>query len=452
MGKWLLFIFFSLNLIDSVYAENVIQVTGVSYASNYELGDGTTKPVIYGGIVGADCGVTGATTFCNNCTTADQACNRKRIHPNLLLRIDFKVTGDISGNIHFGYDNSGTGTEFGTYNRSTDGTIAKDGTGYVEIYWGYICDTVGVTGCSWASDQLGNSVEAYISVESGTASFPTDKRVAITIDVLGDLGSGGDSSAVHELTCSSVSPNAGICGMYVYPGDQKVYISNLVIQNTCPDSFKHARIFYSTTSLAEATYTSANYKDLEFDTNCEPKGDWIVDGLDNDIPYAFRASILDVANNNFFLTSDDAEINVAEAACATTPLDATADANCSHIATPGEVVGLLPEDFNCFIATAAYGTGFAPKINVFRKFRNQFLLTNSIGRKLVEYYYEYGPKGAKFISDKPALRAVTRAVLMPFWGFAWLSLHYGFFGVILLVVVGLTSFIFYIRRSRRRWA
>ena len=42
---------------------------------------------------------------------------------------------------------------------------------------------------------------------------------------------------------------------------------------------------------------------------------------------------------------------------------------------PSEVVGVL-DDKHCFISTAAFGSEMAQEVQIFRKFRNQFLLTN----------------------------------------------------------------------------
>jgi PKD repeat protein len=74
---------------------------------------------------------------------------------------------------------------------------------------------------------------------------------------------------------------------------------------------------------------------------------------------------------------------------------------------PGLVVG------RCFIATAAYGSYFEPQVVVLREFRDRFLLTNGPGRAFVRLYYSYSPPAARFISEHPYLRAITRVVLTP---------------------------------------
>ncbi|NWF77811.1 MAG: hypothetical protein HXY36_04380 [Chloroflexi bacterium] len=67
----------------------------------------------------------------------------------------------------------------------------------------------------------------------------------------------------------------------------------------------------------------------------------------------------------------------------------------------------------CFIATAAYGTPMAEEIQVLREFRDEYLLTNSLGKALVELYYRASPPIAQFITEHPSLKPIVRAGLVP---------------------------------------
>jgi hypothetical protein len=67
----------------------------------------------------------------------------------------------------------------------------------------------------------------------------------------------------------------------------------------------------------------------------------------------------------------------------------------------------------CFIATAAYGTPMADEIQILRKFRDEYLLTNPVGQGLVEVYYRISPPIADFITEHPSLKPIVRAELMP---------------------------------------
>ena len=49
------------------------------------------------------------------------------------------------------------------------------------------------------------------------------------------------------------------------------------------------------------------------------------------------------------------------------------------------------ENGGCFIATAAYGTDAAQEIDILREFRDEVLLVNSLGVRLVSLYYTFSP-------------------------------------------------------------
>jgi len=67
----------------------------------------------------------------------------------------------------------------------------------------------------------------------------------------------------------------------------------------------------------------------------------------------------------------------------------------------------------CFIATAAYGTPMTDDVLILRKFRDKYLIRNSLGREFVWNYYRYSPPAAKFISKRPILKKITRMLLKP---------------------------------------
>ena len=67
----------------------------------------------------------------------------------------------------------------------------------------------------------------------------------------------------------------------------------------------------------------------------------------------------------------------------------------------------------CCVATAAYGTPMAGEIEILREFRDEYLLTNLVGKGLVEFYYKVSPPMAKFITEHPSLKPVARVGLAP---------------------------------------
>ena len=67
----------------------------------------------------------------------------------------------------------------------------------------------------------------------------------------------------------------------------------------------------------------------------------------------------------------------------------------------------------CFIATAAYGTPFASEIQVLRKFRDNGLDKNRIGRILIKKYYQISPPIGQKISVSETRRKIVRLMLTP---------------------------------------
>jgi len=67
----------------------------------------------------------------------------------------------------------------------------------------------------------------------------------------------------------------------------------------------------------------------------------------------------------------------------------------------------------CCVATAAYGTPMAEEIRILREFRDEYLLTNTMGRALVDVYYKVSPPMAKFITEYPNLKPIVRTALVP---------------------------------------
>lgn len=77
--------------------------------------------------------------------------------------------------------------------------------------------------------------------------------------------------------------------------------------------------------------------------------------------------------------------------------------------------GVYPEGGGggCFIATAAFGSYLEPNVEVLRGFRDNSLLTNSLGTAFVKFYYRISPPIAEYISRYKGLRFVTRLLLTP---------------------------------------
>jgi hypothetical protein len=79
----------------------------------------------------------------------------------------------------------------------------------------------------------------------------------------------------------------------------------------------------------------------------------------------------------------------------------------------------LPDE-GCFIATAAYGADWVAEVQILRDFRDAYLLTHSLGRRLVRAYYAISPEPSRYLNAHPRLKIVVRAGLAPAVGGALL--------------------------------
>lgn len=70
------------------------------------------------------------------------------------------------------------------------------------------------------------------------------------------------------------------------------------------------------------------------------------------------------------------------------------------------------EEALCFIVTATLGSSDHPWVIVLRKFRDEVLVTNQLGRAAVEFYGRVGPIGARLIRSRPALRVAALFIVV----------------------------------------
>ena len=79
----------------------------------------------------------------------------------------------------------------------------------------------------------------------------------------------------------------------------------------------------------------------------------------------------------------------------------------------------------CFIAAAAYGSPMAPHFKELRQFRDRFLLTNAMGKKILRLYYACSPPVADFIAENDGLQQMVCLGLLPLMGVSWVALKLG---------------------------
>jgi len=102
----------------------------------------------------------------------------------------------------------------------------------------------------------------------------------------------------------------------------------------------------------------------------------------------------------------------------------------------------------CFIATAAFGSKFEKHVQLLRRFRDLYLMPNSIGRAFVRAYYRYSPPMADFIAKHDILRTMVRWSLAPLIAVSWMLLHFGAASTMLLMVLMLGFMIIGFRKLR----
>lgn len=105
----------------------------------------------------------------------------------------------------------------------------------------------------------------------------------------------------------------------------------------------------------------------------------------------------------------------------------------------------------CFVATAAHGSAIAPPVLLLRAFRDRFLLTNPWGRRIVDFYYTYGPSAARAIAPHPVLRAAARVLLAPAVALAFVLVEIGAAGKAALLL-SLMALLVAFRWRRQRLA
>jgi hypothetical protein len=221
----------------------------------------------------------------------------------------------------------------------------------------------------------------------------------------------------------------GVCDFGVLPGDEKIYIHYFQASSNDLQT-DHASIKYNRLVLFYAsTFAAINNKSNNFPLTLKNNSPDIpsllsrkITGLVNEERYCIALGNQDQAGNITYFTPAS-ELNDADTAKVA-----------KYCATPAQVVGLL-DDKHCFIATATFGSQMAPEVITFRKFRNEFLLTNDLGRKFVRSYYKFGPVAAQWISESPFLKSLALAFLWPLLLFAQLSLALGMLPALLIGLI-----------------
>lgn len=88
------------------------------------------------------------------------------------------------------------------------------------------------------------------------------------------------------------------------------------------------------------------------------------------------------------------------------------DAHLSQVIPVGGQKITIRETSSCFVATATYGTPFAPQVIVLQRFRDDVLLKNEMGKLLVAFYYFVSPPVAGAIRNRQWAKVLVRTILL----------------------------------------
>lgn len=413
-----------------------ITIVSVENASSYD----STNNVVYGGLAGAltnssSCINRGTSSTCDSCY--DPAgdgdynavpCNNTRVFDELILKITIK--SDSLDGVPALTTNVTDGQTSLTLNSQTSGVVTTGSEATIYVEWRQICVALSsdISTCESITDHSSGSLRVGIQSTGDTKLDGTNDDYAELKFTL-QTSMGADSTTGLSLTNScDTSPDTGICYFEISSGDKKAVARKVIGHSGFPslsnNSAKYVRFYYLGTN--SSTYDSSLYdqinpttthQDIAINTtedgNVSLDNRWIDNEIQNGNTYYFKVALIDYAGNIGYYTA-----KAADEYCA----NITPTTSACHTARPGEVAGLLPENTNCFIATASYGSVMAPEVQTFREFRNRYLLTSEWGKKFVRFYYKHSPYFADIIRNSKILRSISRMALWPILGFAKLTL------------------------------
>ena len=420
-------LFFALFLTTSM-SFSVVTLKSVGGVSYYD----STAKRIYAGYAGT-CASPDSGSLCNTCTDTSgaglKACNQKAIHSSLNVSFSFTSSADLtSRKIALYIGTEGANSEIAT---GTGAAANVDMT--LSTPWSNFCTgAVGLNSdcsVSTSSDQTVSTERSFLlgsdDDNSGTISSTEKVPVAVTLHSISTTNTGLDS---QPYCAGDSSSGYGLCFYSLETGDEKLVILGdpQPLSNSTPPSgspaFQSVAFFAFPQAAGISTAVSNGQvqpviKPFVSTTDLSVAGDPYITGLTNYERYCVFAGQVNLAQNIFAFTTTSTD---AAQMCKET----------------SEVVGLL-DDKHCFISTAAFGSDMANEVQIFRNFRNQFLMHNFWGAEFVKAYYQWGPKAADVISQSDFLRSTTRVALYPALGFSWIALNYGIWPAVLVLLLAM---------------
>lgn len=427
---------------SAMAAMTLISITGASRTDLTDL----TKPKIFAGFAGTCTDGGNLTATCNSCV-GDSAggpkfapCNANNAYPSLILTIRTQFTGaaGTSPSPYIKIDN----------NKITSFVQTVESGGNVlvtQLPWGQLCNEMGSDANCTAN--IPNK-ELIIGIDTTVNGATTSEVVSVYVNTRHiDATTEGVGWFYTDCNTEAAAANSGFCHFQAYPGDGKIYAEELSIAAekvaTGITGIEYTNLVFftaadTTGSMSDADIVNtlsnqSNLVTLSVNKAADPPvADNRISGLTNGTRYCAVMANQDTTGIISYYTPLPGTIG-----------GVTTDQIC---ATPSEVIGLL-DDKKCFIATAAFGSEMAPEVQSFRDFRNEYLLSNSVGRAFVKTYYKYSPYYARMIAENENAKTIVRAALWPLLLFARMSVEIGLW-FSLLIVAGTAALLYeFYRRS-----
>ena len=286
-----------------------------------------------------------------------------------------------------------------------------------------LCATPGVTFTAGSSICASSSTLNNLSSTTLTQSlFVTFSAIDTTVNPIGSVSGGEAISTSINLTdvapsiACPVSPNIED---FYYPGDQSIIFNSSNYPTTTNGAPLQSIVVLADRSavpvVSANTLPAAEVVAYIGFTGDKQVANGFVNstnGTDN----GYKAALY--AMNTAGILSPPGT------ACTTNAFPrGRGDGSADGLLRAQSIKSVLTES-KCFIATAAFHDGRAPPVMLLRKFRNEVLSKNQLGRSFIEMYYHYSPALAEWAWDKPLVRAFALHFLAPLEMIAWTILKF----------------------------
>lgn len=238
-------------------------------------------------------------------------------------------------------------------------------------------------------------------------------------------------------TVSWISSNPSVATVDQTGNVTAVAAGNAIITATTADGSKTAQCPITVTA---ANANPVSVTELNLDKNSAKVE------LGKSITIGAKVLPENATNKNVTWSSSDKNIATVDASGKVTgvkegTVTITATTQDGNISKECKVTVAIDE---CFIATAAYGSKFQPSVVLLRHFRDDYLLTNQLGKDFVKFYYKHSPPIANFIAHNVILKNTVKALLTPF-----VAVVYGLYHpATMFAALGLISLIILARKKQ----